>query len=229
MIDLSEAILEAANKLIASGKIEAAIEKQLEETVGRIIEEHLRSYSDFGKALGQHIRAAIGVNLESVTIPEYNTMIADIVARRVDAFLRKEGHEALDVTLSEILRPAPAEMKLSELVEAFKRWVVQRYDYEPQDGGEITVIIEGKPEKYNPRWISFDRNNNTEKYKCEFSFLLSWDGTVSYIRMRGHNTKDDIFIGGYYGFERDLFRLHAAKTKLVIDEYDTYLPEQADE
>jgi hypothetical protein len=229
MIDLSEAIFEAANKLIASGKIEAAIEKQLEETVGRIIEEHLRSYSDFGKALAGHIKAAIGVNLEGVTIPEYNTMIADIVARRVDALLRKEGREALDATLSEILKPAPAEMKLSELIETFKLWVVQQYDYEPKEDGQITVIVEGKPGKYDSRWIYFDRKSNTEKYKCEFSFLVSWDSTVSYIRMRGHNTKDDIFIGGYYGFERDLFRLHAAKTKLVIDEYDTCLPEQVDE
>lgn len=224
MIDLSDAILEAANRLIASGKIEAAIEKHLEATIERLLEEHLRSYSDFGKMLSERIKTAIGVNLEKVTIPEYNTIIADIVVRKIDAFMQKEGREALDTMLSEMLKAAPAEMKLSELVESFKQWVVNQYDYDPEEGGEITVIIDGRAEKYSSRWVYLDRKANTEKYKCEFSFLVSLDETVSYIRARGHSTKEDVFIGGYYGFERDLFRLHAAKTKLIIDKYDTELP-----
>lgn len=230
MIDLSDAILSAANRLITSGKLEAAIEKHLEVTLDRLIEEHLRSYSDFGKMLAERIKAAIGVNLDRVTIPEYNTIVADIVTRKVDAFMQEEGREALNAMLGEILKAAPAAMTLSELVDTFKQWAVQQYDYEPEEVGEITVIVDGEPKPYSSRWVHLDRKPSTEKYKCEFSFLVSWDETVSYIRARGHSTKEDIFIGGYYGFERDLFRLHAAKTKLIIDSaYDLYLPERREE
>lgn len=225
MTDITRAVEYAIRKLVDSGSIEEVIEKKIAETVSRLIEEQLSSYSPFGKAVNEKIKEALSVDYERVSIPAYNAMIADVVVRKVHEYVATTGVANIEETLGAILKPAPKQIKLSEIIEKFKEDVVERFDYDPEKHTKITVYFDDAREHWDSRWIYLDREADTKKYECEFSFLINCRGNIAFLRFKGRNTKEDVFIGGYYGFERVLFDLHAAQTKVEIDSYDEYLPE----
>ena len=219
MTDLAVIFSTAIGKLLDSGKIEALIEKQIEATFKNVIEESLRSYGDFGKELQAHFNAALNFDPDRVRIPEYNAMVAHIVERKLAEFFHQEGAAKISAAMDEILKPAPKEMKLSELVEELKKTAVEHHEFDSSNP-HVSVHIDEKS-TYGSRWVRMDHRPDKGRYDCEFSFLASDYGGIHALRFAGQDPKKSLFIGGYFGFERDLFRLHAGGTKLIFDEFDT--------
>jgi hypothetical protein len=227
MSDLAIIFSTAMGKLLDSGKIEQLIERQLEATLKSVIEDSLRSYSDFGKGLQEHFKSALTFDPDRVKIPEYNAMVAHIVERKLAEFFHQEAAVKISAAMDEILKPAPAEMKFSELVETLKKDAVEDYRFK-RSNPYVTVHVEPVSE-YGSRWVRLDREGGKDKYSCEFSFLASNYGGISALRFGGNDVNKSVFVGGYYGFERSLFQLHAAKTKLIFDEFSEEITDLPDE
>jgi hypothetical protein len=220
MTDITAAVATALGKIVDSGKIEAAIEKQIEGTIEELIHNQLRPYSDFGKQLEQQLKAALDIKLDGLGVGGYNAIVLDIINRKLGPMIEQMGGKDIERQLSKLLAPAPAEKKLSELIEDFKEYLrtsALRHAEQQARADSIAVHIE-KQGSYRPNWIvNLDAKPDQDNYRCEFCFQVSDDGEIYGLRFARRDTREHIFVGGFYGFERTLFQLHVCKTKLVMD------------
>jgi hypothetical protein len=217
MTDIAAAVASALGKIIDSGKIEAAIDTTLEHTITHAINEELGHYSAFSKELREKVKAAVGIKLGDLKIGEYNAVVIDIINRKLGPMIAEFGAKQIEADLAKLLAPAPAEKWLSALVEDFKADLTTYYAAREDRHETITVRthLDGTFVKH---WtVDLDRKPNQQPYACEFRFMVNDRGEMFALRFGGRNTEKDVFIGGYYGFERTLFQLHACKTKLIMD------------
>ncbi len=215
MSDLSIILGTAIGKLLDSGKVEEIIQAKINKTFAESIDEALRSYSDFGKQLSEKIKEALTFDPSRISVQEYNQMVTHIIERKLHDYMEKQAAEGIGKAMEEILKPAPPTMKLSELIEEFKRDAAEWHGHE-RENPHISVHVEPES-RYGSRWISLDRGPDKDKHSCEFRFLICEDGRISALRFSGHDPKKSVFMGGYYGFERDLFRLHSGRTRITVD------------
>jgi hypothetical protein len=220
-MDIATHIAAATERLIASGKIEEAIERQLTKTIESIVEQELRSYSDFGKALHAQVTKALALDPAKLTLPSYNQVVVDVVRRAMDAHIGTVGKTHLEQLMGELLKAPPAEIKLSELVAEYRKHIASR-GRRDRIGSRIGLTV--AREKFSAD-IMLAPEPVSEKYKHDytlhvFSFDKDAPATVSTIWVGAQQFSRDfrLFVGDVFGFERTLFQLWAAKTPIVLDE-----------
>jgi uncharacterized protein (DUF2267 family) len=221
---LTEAVTSAFTRVIASGAIEQAIEKNLSETISGLIREQLKSYSPFAKLLQEQVSKAMQVDFTRLDLPTYGDMILKIIRAKVDAEAGSQFAKNLEAQLSELLVAAPEEVSLTALVDQFKEHYADRYAGGNQHE-KITLIVGDND--YGSQWIYMDAVPDKDKYGCAVRFLVSnQDGKISALRLDQKEVEKTIFVGPLYGFERSLFQMHTAGTKLTgLDaDIDTYYP-----
>jgi len=121
------------------------------------------------------------------------------------------------------------------LVEQFKKWAAER-------GSESQCTIIFEESQYGSRWLYLDQDRKKGKYDCRFSMLIpdkdvaggtcTTTGTVpSLCKIEGPDPKNTFIMGTLYGFERALFQMYAAGTKIIVDEteFDDGLEREEDE
>jgi hypothetical protein len=218
MTDISAAVAAALGKIVDSGKIEAAIDNEIQKTIAEVIHNQLRPYSDFGKALEAKLKAALDIErLNTIGVGGYNAIVLELLQRKIGPMIHTLGATQIDETLTKLLAPAPAEKKLSELVEEFKENIREDYTLPKDRGSEITVEVE---QLQYGRVVALDRRPSRSRHSCELCFHVRQDGHIHHLRYlpRAYDQScHHVFIGEYYGFERTLFQLHACRTKLVMD------------
>ncbi|MDN7413041.1 hypothetical protein QZM42_31420 [Burkholderia vietnamiensis] len=215
MKELEQVVASAFSSIVAAGVIEKAIEEKLTKTITSIIDGELQSYSDFGKQLSEHVKKAVQVDFSKLGIPGYNDLILKIIRQRVDANLNEQIEKYVTEQLDELLAPAPDEIKLSELVADFIKFQTEKQSYScscdlPE---RITLLVETDGSFTH---IALDKDHGSERYRCPWRIDTN-DGRVYSVKIDEIDPKKALFIGPMYGFERKLFQLYAAGTKLVID------------
>ncbi|RDU99187.1 hypothetical protein [Trinickia dinghuensis] len=231
MEQLQQAVANSFAKIVESGAIEQAIDIQLSKTVKTVIDEELRAYGSFGEQLKEHVKKALEVNFDNLGLPGYNDLILKIVRQQVDAHANNAIAAQIEAQLGRLLEPAPAQITLSELVKSFIESNVEEYECSCAHGpSRITLQIE--PTQYGSRWVRLDKEPGKDKYECAISFLVTVDnGRISALRIGRQEVAKTLFVG-LYGFERKLFQMYAAGTRLVVDaeEYDinTSYPDSGD-
>jgi hypothetical protein len=214
MEQLDRVVATAFSKIAESGAIEAAIEKQLTDTISSIIKEQMRSYSDFGKALEEQVKASLQVDFSTLKLPGYNDFILKIVRAQVDANVNNQVAAQVEAQMKDLLVSAPAEITLTKLVEDF---IECKPDGCSCDGSDQTTLHLDE-QRHGSRWVRLDKNAHKSEYECEISFLVTVEtGKIGALRVGKREVDKTLFIGSIYGFERDLFQMYAAGTKLIID------------
>lgn len=208
MEDLKSAVSTAFANVVASGAIEQAIEKQLADTIGSLIKAELREYSDFGKAIKDRVQQAIGVDLKRLDLPSYNDLILQILHRQVDGIMRSEVAQQLESNMAKLLEQAPAEITLDKLIEQFIE-----ANKEDKEGQDFTLLIE---RKYGSTYICLDEDAGKSEYNCDFRLAIDKDGQVYSLMLGAKDVAKTIFMGPFYNFERTLFQLYAAKSKVIV-------------
>ncbi|MGN4188737.1 hypothetical protein ACS0Y6_11505 [Burkholderia gladioli] len=232
MKELEQAVSIAFSNIVASGVIENAIEKKLTETITSIIDSELRSYSDFGKQLGEQVKAAMQVDLTKLGLPGYNDFILKVVRAKVSALTKKAIAEQVEAQLTTLLAPAPAEIKLSELVAQFIKGNDDRYGYGCSCDAPDRITLHVQDTDYGSNWIALDKADGKSEHECEIRFGVSKDtGSMFGLRLGKQKVEETLFLDPY-GFERTILQMFHAGTKLVIDreadEIDTYYPGRGD-
>lgn len=217
MDQLQQAVNTAMSNIVASGAIEKAIEKKLEETVTSIINDELKSYSDFGKGLHAQIKEALSINFKEFSLPSYNHMILKIVRGLVDDNINKQMAATLETQLTSLLSPAPAEITLTGLLGMFKEAYTE--DYESRRGQRFTLFMEDHENANGIWWFHLDKHPDVSKHDCDIQFLVN-DGVITHLSLEGRKANKTVFFGEGYSFHRALFQMFTAGTKLVIDDTD---------
>lgn len=224
MDPLKQAVAAAFDKIVASGVIEQTIEKKLTETIVDAIGSHLRSYSDFGQAIQKQVQQAIGVDLERADLPSYNDFVLKVIRKQLDSAMADTAAKQLEENMAKLLVKAPAEITLQQLVDDF----IEAFK-EDREGQEFTLHIDHS--SYGFKYVCLDVEEGKGEYSCDFRIGVDRDGHVFSLQLGGKDVTKTLFVGPIYGFERAVFQLYTAKTKIVIEDdvsprdYDTHFPE----
>jgi hypothetical protein len=207
-MELREQVIVALDKVIAAGTIETAIEAAVTKCVTEIINTQMRQYSDFGKQLEEAVKRSLAIG-GSLDLPAYNDMLLKIIRKQVATYTDTAVEQQVARNLETLLTPPPETIKLTELVEKYKEWAEERRE-EP---GEITLIMEREGAF---TYIHMDDEPDKGKYLCDIQIGLM-DGAVYHLKLNGQDTKKDLFVSHFYSFEKLLFQMHVAGTKVIID------------
>lgn len=231
MDQLKNAVTVAFDNIVASGAIEAAIQEQIGKAVTGAIKDQISGYnSDFSKKINERVKALIDVNLDEIDLPSYRQLIADIIKKRVGAVMTTEFTEKLDKDIGELLQPAPAEITLENLLEEFKASKKGAHNAYELSGNRFTLIIERNERLDGYMDVYLDEEPHKEKYSCDIHFRIKDAGEVWGLKLNGDDLKSKIFVGPMFNFEKRLFQMYTAKTRLIIeadadaDDFDTEFP-----
>jgi hypothetical protein len=228
MSELQQAVVAAFDRISASGMIEKAIEEKVGATVQDAIERELRSHSDFGKQVQEHVRAALQVDFSTLGLPGYSELILKIVRRQVDAHVNNALAEHVEEQMVDLLAPAPAEIALTTLVAEFIKDKTEYSGCSCDGPDRITLIVEDSGSVQGYHHVYMDAEPRKSKYECGIQIAVN-DASKVYSLMIGRaNAEKSLFIGPLFGFERRLFQMYAAGTKLIVDggpdDIDTHYP-----
>ncbi len=217
MQDLQNAVNTAFASIVQSGAIQLTIEKKLLATVESIIDNELRSYSDFGQALSKQVKSALQVDFSNLGLPGYNDLILKIIRSQVAQQLEGQLTSQVEAQMKELLAPAPSEIKLSELVADFIKHNSERYDRHQIDSEGITLIVEeDRSHSTVFHHVYLDKEEGKDKYQCSYQIDVI-DGRVYRVQIDRVDPDKKLFAGPFYDFGRQVFQLYAAGTKLIVD------------
>jgi hypothetical protein len=220
MKTIEQSVIDAFANIAAAGTIEKAIEAQINKTITEAVSEHLRSYSDFGKQLNAAVKTALAVDMDHLSLPRYNDLIVKLVRASVAANVDQTLAARVQGQIEELLQPAPAEIKLSKLIEDFiKHAAENNYD----DHEFISLHVErstGITEGYVG--IYLDKAPRKSKYSCAIQIDCNREGEIYSLKIDEKEIGKTMFVGPTYGFERDLIDGESD------DDFETYYPGRDD-
>lgn len=227
---LEKIVADSFAKIVESGAIEKAIEQKLGETIVNIVQNELRDYSDFSKTLKEHVKTSLQVNFDKLDLPSYNDLILRVIRQTVLSKSELLIQQNFVPQIEMLLAPAPSEIKISKLIANFIEYS-KSDDCSCSGPDQISLIIETTD--YNSKWVSFDKDPNKMPHQCAYRFGVSdSDGHMFALRIDDAEVKKYLYVGEFYNFERDLFQMYAAKTKVIFDadadDIDTSYPGHGD-
>lgn len=214
-MDFRTAVIESLDRLIASGAIEKAIEATLAKTIATVLEHELRSYSDFGKQIEEAVKQSLAIRGD-LDLPAYNDTLLQILRRQVETQTNAVLEQQVVSRMKELLTPAPESITLTKLVEAFMEQVKDHTDSGCvcYGEGEYGVSVDVTQDGYFGH-IRLADEPDAKKWDIDIGFS-NREQTIYSLRL-GAETEGRIFAGPFYNFERLLFQMKAAGTKIVID------------
>lgn len=228
MNNLQEMLNASLASMFENGKAQEIVDAHVERMLKDAVSSVTRSYSEFGKTLEAKLAEHLKVDFEKIDFPAYNHLVTQVVQRALNHTLREDAAKKLEADIREMLAgETPAEITLSQLVGQLKEWA--REDcYEARGKHAVTALV-GEL-KYGSRYVYLDPLPDKESYQCNFHLLIDEAGALRSVRLAGKSVENGLFLGGLYGFERTIFRLYTAKSRLIIDteEPDIYQPEGGD-
>lgn len=231
-LDLVEAVETSFRNLVSSGKIETMIEAQLEKLVQNLLQDSIKSYSDFGKQIDEKIRKAMAIG--DFTLPQYGERVCKLVETLCDSMIDSTFQQSLKKRLHDLLIGAPKSIELSKLCEQFAD------DIDQERYGESWSLhfrrTYPKSDVLSDLFtLSLDQREGLKADECEFHFELRKTDrfedvdayepvAVTFGRYSTkESTKQSVFCDSHHGFATTLWQMYAAKTTIVFDTDPDYI------
>lgn len=204
-------ITDAVTTRLTPEFIEKEVHTRVDKLIVESIDRALRTYSDTGQMIEKAVADALRV--ERLDLPTYGNMVAAMVKSQIEATVAPliAGRLAQDV--DELLKLAPASIKLSQIAAAMLA------QHEDSYGEVITVIVERS--EYGSTWVYLDDESVVEdrlKYNCNYRLLIGKDGKIASATLRQHDINSTKHFGNSYGLEQRLRAYFACGTVIEIDE-----------
>ena len=224
-MDLNKLVNQGLADIETEGFVKQAVNKHLKKTIESIIGDIFCSYSTFGKKLKAEITNQLNVNLEELKLAGYNTMVLNTVKEKLDEVIHIQGIEKIKESLDALLDNVKPEYRLSELIEEMKGKVNEYGDYNDR---EISFHI--RPDRSILTFINFDEEPGKQDYQCKYKIWVNSDtGVIAGAEIGDQKFDNRVIMGGLRGFEETLFKLYAAKPKLIIDESNVVIEYRSEE
>lgn len=226
MKDFTAVVVRHVTEFMQSGRVEEVIAQSIEKTVTSVIEHELRQYSEFGKRLEKAVAEALKIQ-DIDNLPVYNDLILKIVRRQVEHLTNDIVQKQVAENLESLLKPAPESIKLSVLFEQYKDHLTSKIDaWESRKMMFRLKDADTYSDSFKYLELSEDDNDRTPDMCIGLHIKDTKNepniATVYYLRFGGQDLEKQLFVGGMYDFERSVFQMKAAGTKveLDIDHYD---------
>lgn len=210
--DFSNLIADAVAAKMTPDFIEKEVDSRVEKLIVECIDKSFCSYSDTAKLIEEAVTAALKVS--KLDLPSYGTMVTAMLKSQIEAVVSPIVSGRLAADMEELLKLAPAEIKLSEIVNDMR----QEHEDGDKWGNVITVILE-EP-SYRSRWLYLDEEDHyddRDKYKCRHRLLLNEDGTVSGGWIDTKDLTKGTWVGRSYGLGQRLRAFIACNTRIILD------------
>lgn len=219
-MDLTVLINASVEKLIASGAIEKAISDKIEKTVLACVTDAMGEYSDFGKVLKKSVGDALKMHGD-IDLPSYNDTILKFVAKQLEGKTNAVIQREIEGRLKELLTPAPESIKLSDLVAQYIESVKSKKDAGCVCYGDQEKIFFRLSKDTSPGFtsIELDEDPKAKPGSSDIRFGV-YKETIYHLAFNSRDVEKQMFVGPLYGFERMLFQMKAAKTRLIIEDGD---------
>ena len=188
MKELQQIVNEQINTMITNGAIETMIATKLNETIKECVNDAMRSYSDFGKTIKEKIEEAINADLSSVTIPEYNTFISQLVLESYTETMNEQGKAHMKELLDKHLAPVPKEITAQDLLDKVKSYWADEarqngheeieIEWEQQD---TAIYMKVKHPEYDWQFIkvTFYNHSEADTNTYHIGYINEDDKTIS--------------------------------------------------
>ncbi|MGN5376123.1 hypothetical protein [Sphingomonas hankookensis] len=210
--DLGSLITKAVAARMTPDFIEKEVLARTDKLVVESIDRAFRSYSDTAKLIEKAIEDALRV--DRLDLPTYGNMVAAMLKTQIEATVAPVIAGRLSEDVADLLKLAPAGIKLSQIAEAMLK------QHEGDAWGDvITVIVERS--EYGSTWVYLDdeaAHKSRDKYKCSYRLLIGTDGKIASATMREFDIKASKHFGTSYGLEQKLRAYFACGTLIEIDE-----------
>jgi hypothetical protein len=229
MDDIKKAIDAAFQNMVEGEVIEKMIYERLENTIGSIIDDSMKSYSDFGRALSKQIQQQMCIDVESISLQEHTHAMVKMIESIIAKHVQSEAGDKIKKEVAELFGGCPAEITMSELLKKYKEEAIQDKD---ADDYECALFIEESQHGWfdialNPsQRKSYPRREDIDRRDCELRLHLNpVDGDVtrlqlSWLQSNRHPgvRSTDWMLTGLYGTARLLFKMYCAGAILKMDQ-----------
>ncbi len=209
---------QAVSQYMASDECSKKIAEVAKKTCDDAIKSALGYGSDFSKQVNAAVAKCLGLHAD-IDLPSYNDAILKIVAKQVEACTRDAIEKQVAGRMKELLTPAPESIKLSELIDQYREHLKEQATagcvchgderfacrIEPSGTAGFTDVRLNKEAEVSGRPPQWD---------IRFGIYKDMIYTLSF---QDADVDKAMFAGPFYQFERSLFQMKAAKTKVLID------------
>lgn len=165
MKELNDVITAKMAAMVEDGTLQAMLERQLEKTMASAVEEAMKPWSDFGKALKDRVGTSIAGLGETLTLPEYNRMIAEVIERKFLQVLGEQGAQHLAELVDDAVPASLPETKFSQIMD----FVLECWGDDARSEGEDCIQIEAEPGAHGAAlYVTFSAPHYEEDVRATF-------------------------------------------------------------
>jgi hypothetical protein len=201
--------------------IRALVEQKIGQCIASAVDSSMRCFGHVGKQIEAAVAKALELS-EPLDVPAYGTMVMAVLRQQMDQILTPLVNERLAAEMAEILSTAPAEVKLSAIIEAMKAdedmhdrfathatLVIEESDNVP---GYKTVFLD--PEEDQKAYSSRAKRS---KYDVALRFSVTSEGKIYSLFVDQKDAKTTIVMGRLPTYQRMVFAAYACGGKVIID------------
>jgi len=176
-------ILDSFQRLETDGTLAAIVDKQVQETMKRVVSDSLSSYSPFGKALEARIKDQAQVDFTSLDLPSYTNLMLQIIEKEYRDSAMEAGLEKVALRVRELFgTEKPSTVKLSDLIKLMR----EEHHGEEWEEHKMTLHVDDRDHIV---FIKMDAEENVEPYKCEYSLVVYRDKETKVCTIHGVEVK----------------------------------------
>lgn len=219
-MNVEDLVKDSLVELASSGKLNTLVDKQIEETITRLMRETLGEHSPFGKALKAAIEAKLPTDFDSLRLATYNAFVIDVLNRKLEALANDDWKGHLTKLMDDMFEPFKKELTVTELAAIFQKHFREQTEDERDRPEHFTFILELDGSFMH---IYVDEEEGQDKHRCKYRISAIKDRRddrahrVYGLDVEGKNVRGDLFKGPYYNIERALVAMFYGKTQLVCD------------
>ncbi|WP_430317840.1 hypothetical protein [Pseudomonas nitroreducens] len=219
-INIEGLVADAVAAALAPEKLQPIIQANVEKAVKSAIDDNFGYRSPFVELCKESMAAVMPTDLGDLG------RYGDLVLKAVRMALNEHQDHALKQTITErmenLLKPLPARMKLSELVEKLTEHFAtghRREGDKPTFIVEVSDVVEGYWGLYADPKEGADRYS---KYGCAIQMQFNKEGECYSLRIdEKEDPKNMLFLGSHHGADALALNLYTGGTK--VDFEDIYL------
>lgn len=217
-INIEGIVATAVAAALSPEKLQPIIEKNVESTVKRAIEEQFSYSSPFKKLLEEKLAGVMPTDVQDIG------RYGDLVLKTVSGYLQDMQNQAVKQSIEEkltaMLKPLPARMTLTELVKQITKAFEDRSDIAGEDGPSI--IIEKSEGICDGYWQLYaDAEQNKDKWSCSVKMMFRSDGECFDLTVNEYDPKKSLYLGATYGIEALLLNIYTGGVKIDFEEIYT--------
>ena len=218
---LADFIVAEVHRQTTEEALRTKVEGKIGECVKEAVDRAFRSYGDVGKQIEEAVAKSLRIE-NHLDVPAYGVMVMAALRAKMDETLSGLINERLSAEMDEILKIAPKEVKLEEIVKTMISGLEDDHD---RWGSHVTCIIEESEYSAGYHYVYLDEDEDKRKYECSAQVSIDKQGKIYGLKIGQRDAKTTIIMGPRYGWEKMIFAAYCSGSILILPEYEpsTYI------